>query len=157
LTDLNQVHEFAKRVVLDYNIKGPILDIGASTKPIKYIFEPREYIGLDFQRCDIIGDANNLPIKSESFPTVITTESLEHFRNPYIVFEEMSRVLMKNGYLFLTTVWSWPIHLHPTDYWRFTKDCISMLMQENGIKPLIAEHTDERPGYGHTLGLGQKV
>jgi SAM-dependent methyltransferase len=151
------VHVFAKRVVSAYNIKGPILDIGAGEKPIKYIFEPREYIGLDFKRSDIVGDANNLPLKNESFPTIITIESLEHFRNPYTVFKEMSRVLMKNGYLFLTTVWCWPIHLHPTDYWRFTKDCISMLMQENGINPLITEHTDERPGYGHTLGLGQKL
>src|SRR5207249_1667464 len=149
----NVVHSFAKKIVSEYDIKGPVLDIGAGSKPVEYIFEPRKYVGLDLKDADIIADAHDIPLEDNSYPTVVTWESLEHMENPFMIFKEMSRVLSSGGHLILTTVWQWPIHKHPTDYWRFTADCIKMLMGKNNIKPILSEELPD----GHVLALGVKL
>src|SRR5437660_1083511 len=131
---MNIVHEFAQKILSQYNIEGPVLDIGAGSKPLKYLFEPRQYVGLDLENADITADAHNIPLEDGSYPTVVTWESLEHMENPFIILKEISRVLSSGGFLILSTVWQWPIHKHPTDYWRFTADCIKMLMEKNNIE-----------------------
>lgn len=45
----------------------------------------------------VIGDANNLPFKDNTFDIVLSTGLLEHFKNPQIVINEMVRVLKPNG------------------------------------------------------------
>jgi len=149
---MNIVHEFVQRVVSQYKIEGPILDIGAGAKPLAYIFEGKRYDGLDLENADIIADAHKIPLEANSYPTIVTWESLEHMENPFQVFAEMARILSPGGHLVLSTVWQWPIHKHPTDYWRFTSDCIKMLMERNEIQPLLLEQHED----GHVFAVGIK-
>lgn len=45
------------------------------------------------------GDAHDLPYADESFDFVYMRDSFEHMLAPYLVLEEVSRVLRKDGYL----------------------------------------------------------
>ncbi|MEN4006858.1 MAG: class I SAM-dependent methyltransferase [Methanobacteriaceae archaeon] len=45
----------------------------------------------------IVGDVRNLPIKTNTYDVVLSTGLLEHFENPRIVINEMTRILKPNG------------------------------------------------------------
>lgn len=58
------------------------------------------------------GDALNLPFKSDSFEVIISSECIEHTNNPVTAIREMTRVLMPDGIVILTTpnrIWRWTI------------------------------------------------
>jgi hypothetical protein len=42
-------------------------------------------------------------------------------------------VLKKDGWLLLTTLFSFPRHSYPVDYWRFTPSCLEMLFKKAGF------------------------
>lgn len=46
-------------------------------------------------------DAGNLPITNSSFDYVISTNAVEHFLEPRLIFDEMWRVCKKGGYILL--------------------------------------------------------
>jgi ubiquinone/menaquinone biosynthesis C-methylase UbiE len=45
----------------------------------------------------ILGDAQNIPVKSNSFDVVLSTGLLEHFEEPQLVINEMVRILKPGG------------------------------------------------------------
>ena len=53
-------------------------------------------------KVDVLGDAQNLPFKDESFEVILCTEVLEHLKKPQLAVDEMKRVLKKGGKLILT-------------------------------------------------------
>ena len=75
----------------------PILDIGVGRKP-------RGDVNLDIDEkslCDIIGDAQFLPFKSEIFPKVLCSQVLEHLDNPYLAIIDIRRILRNKGHAFI--------------------------------------------------------
>lgn len=52
----------------------------------------------------VIGDANNLPFKDDSFDILLSTGLLEHFRNPQPIICEMVRCLKGGGLLYSDVV-----------------------------------------------------
>lgn len=48
-----------------------------------------------------IASAEELPFENDSFDAILMGESLHHFRDPKIAFEEVKRVLRQNGKLFI--------------------------------------------------------
>lgn len=82
----------------------------------------------------VVGNALFLPFQDGSFDAVILAEVLEHLYEPCPIFQEIRRVLMPNGSLYLTTpnpyeTFRWIRHwLLPTDiylranYRRFLAD-----------------------------------
>ena len=64
---------------------------------------------------------------------VLCMEVLEHCVDPFTVMEEISRVLKRNGILFLSTSFLYPEHDMPADYWRFTWNSIQKLLKNNFI------------------------
>jgi len=64
-----------------------------------------------FSNC-VNGDALNLPFKDNSIAFILSSECIEHTSNPIIAIKEMSRVLMRDGVIVLTTpnsVWRWTV------------------------------------------------
>ncbi len=51
----------------------------------------------------VVGDGFKLPFKDNSFDAVVFSEVIEHVWNPKSMLDEISRVLTKNGRLYLTT------------------------------------------------------
>lgn len=63
-----------------------------------------------------------------SFDYVVSDQVLEHIEdNPQKVFDESRRVLKPHGIAVHTTCFINPIHGYPSDFWRFTPECLKML------------------------------
>jgi len=41
----------------------------------------------------------------------------------------MVRILKPNGFIFVTTLFSWRYHTSPIDFWRFTPHCLAYLFE----------------------------
>ena len=107
-----------------HNLK--ILDIGCGNKPFLNLFDKNDnYIGIDFSQdscADIIQDLNkDFPFDNNYFDIIIISETLEHLPDPLKVLNETSRVLKRNGIIFISTPFCLNIHGRPYDYYRYTE------------------------------------
>ncbi len=101
-----------KRVAEYFNQSGKLLDVGCRHGLFRnFLNKDIQYYGVDFIEeykkfvpnfiyCDIA--KNPLPIEDSFFDFIYLGEILEHISNFFFVFEEMYRVLKKNGLLVLT-------------------------------------------------------
>lgn len=65
---------------------------------------------------------------AEQFDYVVSDQVLEHIEgNPQAVFDETYRVLKPGGLAVHTTVFMFPIHGYPSDFWRFSPAALSLL------------------------------
>jgi len=91
-----------------------------------------EYIGVDMHNghgVDLIANAEKLPFKDGEFDLVICLETLEHAKRPWMVASEIQRVLSKEGVAIVSSVLNFPIHMHPSDYFRYTPYGIKSLFE----------------------------
>jgi len=118
--------------------KGKIVfDIGRGSrfqkglKVYKKYFSDCDYKTIDIDtetNPDIIADAHNLPIASDSADGVICKAVLEHVKNPIQVTEEIYRILKSGGKCFVYVPFLYSYH--GNDYWRFTEDGIKYLFRK---------------------------
>ena len=87
---------------------NPTLDAGCGYLPYQ---AKREGIGIDLQRgrCDLVGDIQHLPFRSEVFDKVYARNILEHLDNPIEGLNELKRVMTKGAKISITI----PIHHNP--------------------------------------------
>ena len=99
-----------------------------------------KWVGLDFQNgqnVDVVADVEkHIPFIDETFNTVLCSEVMEHLYKPWNALQEMHRVLKKDGWIIITTLFSFPIHGYPDDYWRFTPTCMWKLLNDAGFKDI---------------------
>ena len=128
--------------------KGNLLDVGCGNKPFFHIFDGKieKYVGIEMPSTRHINDdidafasGQNIPFKSDTFNTILTTSVLEHVIEPQKMFNEMHRVLKKNSYLILTTPCQYGLHEQPHDYFRYTKYSLRMLAEKSGFKVVYIE------------------
>jgi len=68
---------------------------------------------------------------NEEFDYIISDQVLEHVEgDPQSVFSESLRVLKPGGIAVHTTCFINPIHGWPSDFWRFTPDCLALLARD---------------------------
>jgi len=134
-------------IILSANYaKGTMLDIGCGTKPYESIFANRvsHHWGLDLPstasksygdltRTDIYANCLEIPIKSESVDTILSTEVLEHLPEPLKMLQEAHRSLKKGGYLILTAPMVWGLHEEPFDFFRYTQFGLQYLIEKAGF------------------------
>jgi len=137
MTDFKQTREVIK-YALKY-ISGKTLDLGAGSAKYRSIIEKKssEYITFDMVEgdgIDVVGDVLNLSFKKESFDTVISTQVLEHVEQPWIMIDEIYRILKKDGICILTAPFLQPYHADPNDYFRYTIEGINSLFKNQGFK-----------------------
>lgn len=127
-----------------------LLDAGAGEGQYRHYFSHVRYIGLDFalgdmdwnySRLDAISDLTRIPIADGTFDAAICTQVLEHVREPKIVLQEINRVLLPGGHLFVSVPQWWFQHQKPHDYFRYTSFGLRYLFEESGfevvfIKPM---------------------
>lgn len=132
------IHEISKHLSL---VRGDMLDVGCGNCPYYLMFEPlvQTYVGMDYvagesEKLSLVGDAQAIPLKSDSFDTILCTEILEHVAEPQQALKEMFRVLRRSGILILTTPQRAPIHAAPHDYYRFTRYGLAYIAEKAGFK-----------------------
>ncbi|MDD2753522.1 MAG: methyltransferase domain-containing protein [Candidatus Portnoybacteria bacterium] len=125
-------------------IVGRTLDLGAGSAKYRDIIKDKatEYIALDMfpgEHIDVVGDVLALPFEDGSFDTVISTQVLEHVEKPWVMIEEIFRVLKSGGICVLSCPFLAPYHPDPKDYFRYTKDGLISLFRNAGFEILECE------------------
>jgi SAM-dependent methyltransferase len=114
-----------------------VLDVGCGERPYADLFQKTQYIGLNYSTVaaspDIVGDAQALPLKNDSFDIVFSTQVIEHVPEPKILVSEALRVLKPGGIFVLTGPFYWPLHEEPYDFYRFTKYGFKHLLITSGF------------------------
>jgi ubiquinone/menaquinone biosynthesis C-methylase UbiE len=103
LRDVKSRHEIFSKLSF-----GDVLDIGYTQEPNLLLKKP---VGLDINKIKkpknylktYVGDAEHMPLKDNSFDTVIAGELFEHIHNAGMFIGECFRVLRKNGILIIST------------------------------------------------------
>jgi SAM-dependent methyltransferase len=78
---------------------------------------------------DVVCDAERLPFRSASFDRVDCVAVLEHTPSPAAMVSEIERCLRPGGGCFLVVPFCHPFHEYPRDYWRFSRDGLSRLVE----------------------------
>lgn len=74
-------------------------------------------------------------LKDKKFDLVISQSNFEHLLNPYIHFQELIKLLTKNGFFILAThLPGYPYHRWPIDTIRFMPDWFEEAAKRNGLK-----------------------
>ena len=88
-------------------------------------------LGIDVDR---VCDAHRLvkEFGRRTFDAVVSCSTFEHFRQPWVVAEEIGYLLVPGGYVFVQTHQSFPIHGYPSDYFRFTREALQSMFEDSG-------------------------
>jgi len=123
-----------------------VLDIGGSKVNKRGLFNIADhklevkYLNISEKRePDILGDAANIAVKSNSFDGAILAEVLEHVINPETVLKEAHRILKKDGVLFITTPFLVQVHGDPDDYLRYTASWYKQTLTTIGFEVQLIE------------------
>lgn len=129
-----------KAVKSTFPLPEPIVEIGSFQVPgqeeysnLRGLFPHQEYIGIDMRQglgVDMVGNVEDLPFENESVGTIIALNLFEHVQRFWVGFEEMYRVLRPGGALFVSCPFFLHRHSYPNDYWRFTPDAFSFLLEK---------------------------
>jgi SAM-dependent methyltransferase len=112
-----------------------ILDVGCGVQPYYPLFAElaSDYHGSDIApgpRVTYVSPVESLPAPDASYDLVLCTQVLEHVRYPDRALQEITRVLVPGGHLFLTTHGVYPFHPDPADYWRWTEDGLRAVIED---------------------------
>lgn len=120
-----------------------ILDAGAGQCQYRKYFKHTKYTSQDlcvgdsswdFSHIDIKSEIYDIPVKDECFDNVLCIEVMEHLKYPHLAIKEFSRILKKNGRLFIVCPLTWGEHQKPHDYFRYTQFALKTLAEENGFR-----------------------
>ena len=150
-------HESIRRALQESTsfVNGLVLDAGCGARPYEQIVVEAggRYVGIDVEirgnrGADVVANSLNLPFKDETFNTILSTQVIEHVRDPSRLMEEAARVLKRGGHLILTAPMMWPLHEEPYDFFRFTRFGLECLVEHSG---LTCMRLDERTGGWRSL------
>lgn len=80
---------------------------------------------------DIVCDAHDMRenLADNTIDCVVTISTLEHVKKPWIVVDEIYRVLKPGGMLYVNTPWVFPFHADPNDHYRFSHRGLEILCE----------------------------
>ena len=126
---------------LSPHIRGRTLDVGCGQKPYAAIFPCSDYVGMELdtednrrnKKADVFYDGTTFPFPDSAFDSVVSSQVLEHVRQPVPFLREIRRVLKPGGAFLLTVPFVWDEHEVPFDYTRYTSFGIRHLLTTNGF------------------------
>jgi SAM-dependent methyltransferase len=131
-----------RKLLQDINPDDPnkvVLNLGAGIEKI-FISAFSKYktvirLGLPTRgKVEIIGDAEELPVTSDSVDAYLSSSVLEHVKNPDKAVAEMFRVVKKGGVVYAEIPFMRAYHMAPWDYQRYTYSGIEALFERHGFQ-----------------------
>jgi SAM-dependent methyltransferase len=103
---------FARNPLLDISPKVVFLDRGFNV----------EVIGTKADEVvDFLNSKSILHLR-DRFDLVYCFDTLEHASNPFRFCEHLIYITKPDGYIYVATVFEWPYHPSPQDYFRFSPE-----------------------------------
>ncbi|MHB8895057.1 MAG: glycosyltransferase [Candidatus Geothermincolia bacterium] len=140
------VRNFIREQAEKLELSGPVVEFGAMQVPgqegfadIRPFFPGLEFVGCDMRPgtgVDVIDDMEQSHFAPSSIGTVVSLETLEHVRHPWIAIQEAYRILEPGGTLILSVPFRHHIHDYPDDYWRMTASGLEILMRQAGFEEI---------------------
>ena len=155
---------FIKEISKKYDVKGQLLlDVGAGHQPYKKFFKYIKYESCDNEQVieethyDTLGTKHDfccdinikIPKADNTYDFVICSEVLEHVYNPMNTISEISRILKKNGKLFISVPQCGGEHMLPHNYFNYLAPGLQHLLEKNNLK---CELLEKKSGIYHLLG-----
>lgn len=115
-----------------------IIDYGCGGSPYRPLFSDCIY-----HRADLVGGTDldfeygpdaKLPSNASGYDCILSTQVLEHVKDPKSYLDECYRVLRPGGHLILTTHGLFEDHPCPKDYWRWTAEGLNHLVENAGLE-----------------------
>jgi SAM-dependent methyltransferase len=127
------------------DVRGDVLDYGCGAMPYRSLFAHcTSYIGADIALnpdADITLELDGpLPLDDGSVDAVLSTQVLEHVRDPRLYLAECRRVLKPEGQLLLSTHGFWGWH-GPGDWRRWTHEGLIYEVESAGFRVLDLDAT----------------
>lgn len=119
-----------------------LYDVGCGEKPFADFLrgKVKEHIGVDLDTgfyskdtIDLVGSAEALPVADASADAVLSSQVIEHLRNPLQALSEAARILKPGGYFFLSFPFLYPLHALPYDYWRLSEYTVRAELEKLGM------------------------
>jgi len=120
--------------------RGPFLEIGAkdygSTVNLRAMFPGETYVGIDMAEgkgVDLTLDLTrpfeeiDAALAGRRFGTVFCLSVMEHCAQPFLMADNITRLLAPGGMLYVSVPYAWKFHGYPSDYWRFTPEGVKKL------------------------------
>lgn len=163
---MKSILDFAKqkKEVLNINT-GHVLEVGSldvNGSP-RSVFQDDSlsYIGVDLMMGHGVDEICNGEQLLERFPdakfdTIICMECLEHAIRPWIIVENMKKLLAPQGHLWVSTpTFGFPLHRFPLDCHRFGEDFYRYYIFQ-GLALLDLQHVNDGPEHPAIVGVGYK-
>lgn len=159
---INQL-TFVKQHASD--LSGPYLEIGSrdygNTQDLRSVFRDRgEYVGADLETgkgvdvaIDLTRPFNEVDsiLNGRRFGTIFCLSVLEHCSQPFIMAENMSKLLLPGGKICISVPFAYQFHAYPSDYWRFSHEGVKILFSRLDFKPEDCVSTSSRTGDFKTI------
>lgn len=132
------VRQFVELCEQTLPLEGTIYEFGAyqvtgdQGENLRTLFPGREYYGADMREgpgVDVVLNLHDIDLPDASAKTVICMDTLEHVEYPRRAMEEIHRILAPGGIAIISSVFDFPIHGYPNDYWRFTPEGFRSLLK----------------------------
>ena len=127
---------------------GPVYEFGSAwvgQRPelvdLRPLFPGSEYHGCDISRgpgVDEFRDIYRTGLPRGAAGVVVIAEIIEHLERPRDALREVARILAPDGWVIATTLFRFPIHEYPGDFWRFTPTGLASVLRAVG--PAEIEH-----------------
>lgn len=137
------------RALMNYEVKnidldGEVIDIGGGKKDYYYkIFKSNkanissvDICLSDDNKNKINLECDRLPFSDNYFDSALMFNVLEHIYNYNFLISETKRVLKNGGKIIGFVPFLVNYHPDPNDYFRYTKESLKKIFQENGFKLL---------------------
>ncbi|MBV8062345.1 MAG: class I SAM-dependent methyltransferase [Nevskia sp.] len=120
---------------------GRVLDFGCADSPYRScVPQGCQYLAADLpgnpKATVLVGADGTLPCADGEFDAVLSSQVLEHVRDPGLYLAECRRVLRPGGRLLLSTHGTMFLHRDPVDYWRWTCDGLRLALEQAGFRVL---------------------
>lgn len=105
----------------------------------------KDAVGLDMEPGDGVDVVHNLELPAASslgkFRHVDCISVLEHCRQPWLVAQNIEKVMKSGATLFISVPFIWRFHGYPNDYFRFTAEGVKVLFKNIAWDALIYSST----------------
>jgi hypothetical protein len=144
--DINH-RRFIQRYRAD--LAGPYLEVGSkdygNTVDLRSLFAGGDdYVGVDLEDGPGVDalldlaepfDQIDTRLQGKRFGTIFCLSVLEHCRQPFVMAENLTRLLEPAGKICVAVPFAFRYHAYPGDYWRFTHEGVKRLFPRLTFDP----------------------